>query len=217
MVTYEEREDWLVERFERVGAIERGHFVGKSGRHLNTYVVKDMITKDPVLLDELANLLVLQNDRHWSVSVGMVVSPAAGAILLGGMVAHHLGCNFVFTEKDGQGRHSFRPSFSQLLPESKVLIVEDIVTSGGTISEVADLVSSYGANIVDTAALWVRGKEIKFSFPIKSLVKVDLPDWDEKFCPLCAKKELIRTDYGHGKEFLETYGSYPPDWPANKR
>ncbi len=212
----EGREDWLVERFERIGAVELGHFVAISGLHFDRYVVKDLVTSYPRLLDELANHMVLINDRQWAGKVDLVVAPAVGAVVLGGMLANHLNCRFVFTEKDSEDNHKIRDSLSGLIRGSRVLVSEDIVTSGKTVLEVASLVSDQGAVVVGASVLWVRGKDVRTVFPVVSLINKVLPDWDEKVCPLCKRFQPIRTDLGHGGEFLAMYGTDPINWPANK-
>lgn len=217
MVSDEGRENWLIERLEKIGAIQSGHFVGKSGLHLDRYVVKDLITSDPVLLDELANLSVLINDRNWGNQVELVVSPAIGAIVLGGMVAHHLGCRFAFTEKDSDGVHKIRDSFRKLVrPNSKVLVVEDIITSGNTVREVVSLVRDQGAYVIGASALWVRGKDVTTDFHLVSLIQKTLPDWSEESCPLCKDRVPFKLELGHADDFLSKYGATPSWWPANR-
>lgn len=210
------REDWLIERFERGGVIHlSGHFVGKSLFHLDCYVDKDVVTSDPMFMDELANLLVMMNDREWVGKVDLVVAPAVGAILFGGMLAHHLGCRFAFTEKIDQ-RQNLRSSFVQLIKqETRVLIAEDIITKGGTIAQVADEVIKLGGAVVGAAVIWNRGRA-ELGFSVRSVISRELPAWEEEKCQLCKEKVPINSQLGHGSDFLLKYGEDPENWPANK-
>lgn len=213
------REDWLMSMFVRTGALRtHGHFVLNSGLHSVSYVDKDSLTYDPSLLHQLANYLVFMNARYF-VDVSLVISPASGAILFGGMVAHQIGCSFAFTEKDSRGNHFFRPSFLEKLdPGNNVLIVEDVVTKGTTIKQIVDILESLAIDVnVQTACIWDRS-----TVPVplhlqwlRSVVRKSLPEWDERECILCREGREINTVLGHGREFLNKYGSDPMNWPAN--
>jgi orotate phosphoribosyltransferase len=172
--------------FEDAGAILAGHFVLTSGKHSDTYLQCARVLEDPGLTTTLARELVA---RLPAGEVDLVASPAVGGIVIGFAVAQALQVRFIFSERE-DGRMRLRRGF--VVPDgARVLIVEDVVTTGGSVAEVADLVREQGGRVVGVAALVDRGGEKRFSDPLWSLLRLEVEAWDPSECRLCASGEPV--------------------------
>jgi len=162
-------------------AIRTGHFVLTSGRHSDTYVQCARILEDPALTTRLAQNAVsrLPDD----VEIELVAAPAVGGILIGFAVAQALGVNFIFSEREA-GEMVLRRSF-QVPSKARVLVVEDVVTTGGSVAELVDLVESAGASVVGVVSLIDRGGEKAFSSEFWPLLQLEVESWDPASCGLC--------------------------------
>jgi orotate phosphoribosyltransferase len=128
------------ELFERHGAISSGHFKLSSGRHSDTYVQCARVLEHPRVAASLANALASRCGER----VDVVVSPALGGLLIGYLVALEIGCRFLFTERV-DGAMTLRRGQS-LAPGERALVVEDVITTGGSAAEVIGLVEGGGAS-----------------------------------------------------------------------
>ncbi|HEX6261911.1 MAG TPA: orotate phosphoribosyltransferase [Actinomycetota bacterium] len=171
--------DLLAER----GAILEGHFLLTSGMHSDVYVEKARMLEDPALVARLAGEIA-----SWYERVEAVVSPAVGAIPLGFAVAAAAGARFLYTERE-EGRMSLRRGFA-LRPGERTLVVEDVVTTGGSAREVWELVRSAGAEALGVAALVDRTAGA-MGFPLRALVRVEARVFEPGACPLCSSGEPL--------------------------
>ena len=168
---------------EERGGILQGHFLLTSGKHSATYVQKARLLEDAALVMRLGEEIA-----GWHPGLQVVVSPAVGAITLGFAVAAAAGARFVFAERD-DGRMTLRRGFA-LSPGERALVVEDVITTGGSAREVLDLVRGSGAEALGVAALVDRSTESP-SFPLRALLRVDAEAFDPADCPLCAAGEPL--------------------------
>ena len=181
----------IIKKLEQTGAILEGHFLLTSGKHSNKYIEKFRILEDPEMLDivcaEMAKLFKTQD-------IEIVLSAAVGGILLCGGVGRHLNLKHIFAERIN-GELCLRRGF--FLPKGiKVLIVEDIVTTGGSIFELIKLSEAYNAEIVGVVNLVERSVEpIDFGVPSTSLLNLPSESWEENDCPLC-KDNILLTKRG---------------------
>jgi orotate phosphoribosyltransferase len=180
---------------ERTGAMLSGHFRLSSGRHSDRYVEKARILERPEAVARLAPAIASRYER-----VETVVSPAVGAIPLGFAVAQASGARFVFTEREA-GRMALRRGFV-LHRGERVLVVEDVITTGGSAREVFDLVEGLGAEALGVAALVDRSAAPP-GFPLRSLVRVEARSWDPAECPLCRDGLALTSP---GSRHIETMG-----------
>ena len=164
---------------EASGAMLSGHFVLTSGRHSDTYVEKARVFEDPQLTMRLAGELARAHP-----GTAAVVSPAVGAIPLGFAVAHVAGARFLFAERE-DGRMALRRGF-ELNPGEPTLVVEDVITTGGSAAEVAELVRAAGARLLGVAALVDRSLSPP-PFELTAVLRVEARSWDPPDCPLCAE------------------------------
>jgi orotate phosphoribosyltransferase len=167
------------------GAVRSGHFLLSSGRHSDTYVEKARVFEDA-----RATAAMGERIAAWYPDVQAVVSPAVGALPLGFAVAVAAGARFLYAERE-QGRMTFRRGFA-LGPEERTVVVEDVITTGGSAAEVFRLVASMGAEPLGVAAL-VDRSAAPLPFPLRALCSVRAESWTEDSCPLCARGMVVES------------------------
>ncbi len=172
--------DALLAALSRRGAILEGHFRLSSGRHSQRFVQKFRILEDPVLVAEVAADLVA-GVRSFAPTI--VVSAAVGGIVLGYECARQLGTFGIFVEKE-QGLPTLRRGF-ELGPRDRVLVVEDVVTTGLSVREIFDVVREHGADVV-AAGVIVRRSPVDFGVPTVALLDLPIESFAAADCPLCA-------------------------------
>ena len=172
------------EIFVAAGAIMEGHFLLTSGLHSPMYVEKFNVLQHPKSTEKLCKALAEQFRNE---KIQTVVGPMTGGILLAHEVGKALGTRAIFTEREN-GRMTFKRGFS-LQPGERVLIVEDIVTTGGSVKEVIDVVRENGGVPVAVGMLVDRsGGKVSFvDVPYHALLHLDVVTYDPKDCPLCEK------------------------------
>jgi len=170
------------------GALVQGHFRLSSGRHSDRFVQKFRILEDPVLLEGVARELA---DRFRSLDPTIVVGAAVGGILLAYEVARQLGTKAIFVEKEN-GVPTLRRGFT-LAPHDRVLLVEDVLTTGRSMRETIDVVRATGASIVGLGAIVSRGHVTLGDAAIETHILLDLPleSYDEAECPQCRAGEPL--------------------------
>jgi orotate phosphoribosyltransferase len=175
-------DEQILAALEASGALKTGHFVLTSGRHSDRYVQCARILEDPQLTVRLAETTVHRLPA--GTKVDLVAAPAVGALLFGFAVAHALGVNFIFSERE-QGTMVLRRYFE--VPEgASVLVVEDVVTTGGSVKELIGLVETAGANVVGVTSLIDRGGDKAFDAPFWPLLRLQVESWEPDGCGLCA-------------------------------
>lgn len=175
-------------------AIRQGHFVLTSGRHSDTYVQCARILEDPGLTTKLAEAAATRLPKE--IEIDLVAAPAVGGLIIGFAVAQALGVKFIFSEREA-GAMVFRRSFG-VPPGSRVLVVEDVVTTGGSVAEVIALVRAAGAEVVGVTALIDRGGEKVFDAPFWPLLQLEVESWEPASCHLCRAGEPITSPGSRG-------------------
>jgi orotate phosphoribosyltransferase len=175
--------DQILAALTQADAIRTGHFVLTSGRHSGTYVQCARFLEDPALTTALAQTAVGRLPA--SLKVDLVAAPAVGGLIIGFAVAQALGVKFIFSEREN-GRMVFRRSFE--VPQgARVLVVEDVVTTGGSVGEVIDLVRFAGGTVVGVVSIIDRGGDKKFAAPFWPLLPLEVQSWEPDACALCAE------------------------------
>lgn len=175
------RESEMREALAEAGAILHGHFQLTSGRHSDTYVQCARVLEDPALTTRLAEAIAEKvSDR----GIDLVAAPAVGGIIIGFAVAQALGVKFIFSERL-QGQMTLRRSF-HVDPGQRVLVVEDVVTTGGSVAEVIDLVRASGGVVVAVSSLIDRRGSKAFDAEYLPLLKLQVESMEPQECPLCA-------------------------------
>jgi orotate phosphoribosyltransferase len=123
--------------------------------------------------------------KYINTSINTVIGPALGGIVLSYVLAEQLGARAIFSERE-KGVMTIRRGFN-IEEGENILICEDVITTGGSVSEVIDIVSSYKANIIGVCCLVQRGIH-NIKFPVHYLVKMDIKNYEQSLCPMCMEK-----------------------------
>jgi orotate phosphoribosyltransferase len=179
---------------EKVGAVRHGHFELSSGRHSATYVQCALVLQHPELAERLGRALA---EKLKDLQIECVVSPALGGILVGHEVGRALGVRAIFVERDSSGQMALRRGFS-LRNGERVLVVEDVWTTGGSTRETMGVVEQAGGRAVAAAALIDRSNgQIEWDVPAKALIEISIPSHEAFDCPLCHRGEPITKPGSH--------------------
>ena len=180
-------DDQILAALKEADAIRNGHFVLTSGRHSGTYVQCARFLEDPALTTRLAETAV---DRlPAGLEIDLVAAPAVGGLIIGFAVAQALGVKFIFSERES-GAMVFRRAF-QVAAGARVLVVEDVVTTGGSVAEVIDLVRGAGGTVAGVVSIIDRGGKKKFDAPFWPLLTLEVESWEPEACVLCADDEPV--------------------------
>jgi orotate phosphoribosyltransferase len=173
----------VLDRFRRAGALLEGHFRLTSGLHSPGYLQCALVLQHPADAEACGAAIA---DRVRPLGPDVVLSPALGGIVIGQEVGRALGVRAIFAERQ-DGRLTLRRGFS-LEPGEKVLVVEDVVTTGGSTQETIDVARATGATVVGAAAIIDRsGGQQRIDVPFHALATVALPAYEAAACPMCAE------------------------------
>ena len=165
------------------GAIRTGHFQLTSGLHSDTYVQCARVLEYPALTTELAQEMAARLPED--LNPDLVIAPAVGGIIIGFAVAQALNTRFIFSERQ-EGVMVLRRAF-HIPVDARVLIVEDVVTTGGSVQEVVNLVDAAGASVVGVTSLIDRGGDLAFDANYFPLLSMKVESWDPSVCAQCAE------------------------------
>ena len=150
-------QDQLIEIFQKTGALLEGHFILTSGRHSSMYFQCAKVLQHPEYLHKFSKQIV---NHFQDINIDIVISPAVGGIVLGAEVGRQLNKQTIFAERE-QGIMTLRRGF-EILPNYNVLVVEDVITTGGSVKEVIELVKSSRAEVAGVGVLVDRsGGKVK--------------------------------------------------------
>lgn len=175
---------------ESAGAIRQGHFELSSGRHSGTYIQCALVLQHPEFAERLGRALAAE---FHDIQVECVASPALGGVILGHEVARAIGVRAVFTERDSSGHLSLRRGFD-VKPDERVLVVEDVWTTGGSTYETMRVIEQAGGRVVGVGALIDRsGGSLEFPVRAEALLEMRVPSYSPQECPLCRSgSEAVR-------------------------
>ncbi len=164
---------------QKSGVLLQGHFRLTSGRHSDKYMQCARVFQWPDYAQTLCRALAEQ-----FTDIDVVVGPAVGAIQMAYEVSRYLGCRNIFAEREN-GVFTLRRGFA-INPGERVLVVEDAVTTGGSVLEVLDLVKACGGVVAGVGALVDRsGGKADFGVDFRAVVRLDIVSWTPEECPLC--------------------------------
>lgn len=199
--------------FESCGTIlTNSHFVYTSGKHGHTYINKDAVYPHTEIVRQLCQEIARQ--CPWQIEV--VAGPTMGAVILSQWVAHELSQMTgreilgIYAEEDAEKNRVFRRGYDALLRGRSVLVVEDILTTGGSARKVVEAVKNLGGKVAGVFGLCNRGGVTAAEVggvPVMALVNVKFEMWEPALCPLCAKGVPVNTTVGKGREFLARVSS----------
>ena len=171
----------IAELLEKTGGVLHGHFLLTSGRHSDTYMQCAKLFEDSEISATLCAELA---ERVKVYKPDIVVSPAVGAIIMGYEMSRHLHVKNLFAERE-DGKMALRRGF--VLPAgARVLIAENVVTTGGSVKEVIELLSTMDCTVVGVAAMVDRSNgQVDFGVPFTAMLTADVKSWEASECPLC--------------------------------
>ena len=172
----------VLELFRQSGALLEGHFKLSSGLHSDRYLQSALVLQFPEFATAIGAALA---DRTRHLQATAVLSPALGGIVIGQEVGRGLGIRALFAERV-DGTLTLRRGFT-LAASDRVLVVEDVLTTGKSTRETAAVVASAGAAVVGAAAIVDRGGDPgRLELPLQTLVRLEVPTYEPETCPLCA-------------------------------
>ncbi len=169
--------------FREAGAIMEGHFLLTSGLHSPIYWEKFRVLEQPRYTERLCRMIATHfREKH----VQLVAGPTTGGVIISYEVAKQLGLRSIFAEREGATR-VFRRGF-EIKPNERVLVVDDILTTGGSVREVIAEVIKKGGQLIGVGVLVDRSEgAVEFGVPLFSCYKTSVPTYRPEECPLCRK------------------------------
>jgi orotate phosphoribosyltransferase len=176
--------------FVKSGALMEGHFKLTSGRHSNRYMQCAQVLQYPEYTEKLAAHIA---EKFAGVQIDCVIGPAMGGIIVAYEVARQLKMPGIFCEREA-GKMALRRGF-KIEAGQRVLVVEDVITTGGSVVEVIDIVRQSGGEVVGVGVLVDRsGGKVDFGVRLEAVLKTDIESWEALDCPICkeGKSEAIK-------------------------
>jgi orotate phosphoribosyltransferase len=177
----------IMQVFLETGAYLKGHFRLTSGLHSSEYLQCALVLEHPLIAERLGRELASSLGKAGQ--AGLVVSPAIGGLIIGHEVARALGARFIFTERqssgDDAGKMTLRRGFS-VRPGETAVVVEDVVTTGGSTREVIELLQNAGVKVIAAGSIIDRsGGRVDLGVPRAALETLEVAAWTPEECPLC--------------------------------
>lgn len=203
----------IMQLFTDAGAIiTDSHFVYSSGRHSSVYINKDALYLHTSAISKLCELMVRPYDAD---QIDVVVGPALGGIVLSQWAAYHLNQRrstgetlAAYAGKEGDGvdkRFFFSRGYGRHIAGKSILVVEDVLTTGGSVRQVIELIRQHGGNVVGLSALCNRGNVQPAdvgNVPLEAVIAITLETFTAAECPFCRQQVPINTELGKGRAFL---------------
>jgi orotate phosphoribosyltransferase len=173
----------FLDLFRRSGALLEGHFRLSSGLHSGGYLQCALVLQDPARAEMLGRAIAVRTN---TLRATAVLSPALGGVIIGHEVGRALGVRAMFAERQ-DGALVLRRGFS-LSESDRVLVIEDVLTTGGSTRETMQVARAAGAHVVGAAAIVDRSSgRVRFDVPFHALLDIELPTYEPDKCPLCAQ------------------------------
>ncbi|MDX6272478.1 MAG: orotate phosphoribosyltransferase [Acidobacteriota bacterium] len=181
------RHEEVIERFRRTGALLEGHFILTSGLHSSVYLQCALVLQHPPEAEAFGRAVA---EGFAGRGIETVVAPAIGGIVIGYEVARALGAKSIWTERDASNEMTLRRGFGVRAGES-VLVVEDVITTGGSTRETIAAMRAAGASVVGAASIIDRsGGRADVGVPRTALATLDVPALAPSACPACQRGEV---------------------------
>ena len=181
-------QDEVLRIFEESGALLRGHFLLSSGLHSDRYLQCALVLQNPATAERLCAALAAKAQADERIgAIDLVVAPALGGVIVAHEVARAIGVRALFTERDDKRVMKLRRGF-EIKPGERALVVEDVVTTGGSTREVMEVVQAHGGVIAGAGSLIDRsGGAVDLGVPRHALAVLEAPTFAPDQCPLCAQ------------------------------
>ncbi len=203
----------VLDLLKQTGAVlTDSHFVGTSGKHFATYINKDALYPHT---KETSAVCKLMAEKVKDLEIDAVIGPSVGGIILSQWIAHHLSqikdkeVLGIYTEKNEEGNQIFKRGYDKRVAGKKVVIVEDLTTTGGSAKKVVETAKAAGAEVMGVVVMVNKNpKEVTsefFGVPFYFLDVLEVPVYDEAECPLCKSGVPIDVRVGHGQKYLSEH------------
>jgi orotate phosphoribosyltransferase len=180
--------DSVLDLFRATGAYLEGHFRLTSGLHSPNYLQSALVLRHPAAAEDLGRRLAAELGTILHEPVALVVSPALGGLIIGHEVARALGTPFLFTERDPESRKMLLRRGFTVQPGQTVVVVEDVITTGGSTRDVIDALQSAGARVLAAGSIIDRsGGTAEVGVPRVALATLQVAAHPPEECPLCQK------------------------------
>lgn len=196
----------VIEILKKVGAVlADSHFVGTSGRHFDTYITKDALFPHTAETSEICRMFA---EKNKDLDIDAVAAPALGGIIVAQWTAHHLSqirgkeILAVFTEKTAENDQVFTRGYDAHVRGKKVLVLEDLTTTGGSVKKVVESVQKAGGTVAAVCVMVNRDpvnvNSATLGVPFSALGELVVQSYDAADCPLCKNGVPVNTQFGHG-------------------
>lgn len=193
------------------GYIDKSHIIATSGKHLDTYLNKDAIYPHTHAVSAVGQAFA---ELFIDAQIEAVIGPSLGGIILAQWTAYHLSKQTgrdvlsLYTEKTATNEQILTRGYDALIHGKRVLVVEDILTTGGSLAKVVRTVKAAKGTVIAACAMVNRDPDkvdaTVIGAPLKVLADLRLPAWDADICPLCHAKIPVNTNVGKGRAYLST-------------
>jgi len=183
--------------FRNTGALLEGHFLLTSGRHSNQYFQCAKVLQYPYYTAEICSIITEHFKKY---AINTVIAPAMGGMIVGYEVARQLNKRSIFTERENK-EMTLRRGFT-LSKGEKVLVCEDVITTGGSVKEVIEIVKKFDAVVIGVASIVDRSNgKVDFGYPLFSTLKLDVVSYEPSDCTICKEGKLELVKPGSRKVF----------------
>jgi orotate phosphoribosyltransferase len=180
------RAEEVIERFKRTGALLEGHFILSSGLHSTSYLQCALLLQHPMEAAAFGKAIA---ERFRDQRIEAVAAPAIGGLVIGYEVARSLNARFIWTERDTEGKMTLRRGFT-VRPGESVLVVEDVITTGGSTRETVQTLRDVGAHVIGAASIIDRSSgRADVGVPRVALATLNVPAVAPSACDACARGE----------------------------
>lgn len=190
-------ENKTIQLLKESNALLHGHFLLSSGKHSDGYVQCAKLLQYPDKAAQAVEVIIKQL-RQDNLSIDLVVGPAMGGIVIAYEVGRQLGVPAIFTEREND-EMTLRRGF-EVKPNQKVLVVEDVITTGKSSLETIKVLEEHGAQVIGLACLANRSQPGQVDYPIYASTNVTINTYNPEDCPLC-KENLTLVKPGSRKKF----------------
>ncbi|MFT4036638.1 MAG: orotate phosphoribosyltransferase [Thermomicrobiales bacterium] len=179
-----DRQDVVLGLLRESGALKEGHFLLSSGRHSGQYVEKFDLLRQPVATSRVCEGFA---DAFRDARIDVVAGPTTGGIILAFEVGRQLGVAAAYAERKGEGAEREFRRGTTFTPGARILVVDDILTTGGSVRETLDALKAHPVDVVGIGILVDRsGGKVDFGVPLEALATMDIATWEAAECPFCA-------------------------------
>ncbi len=179
----------IIEIFEKTNALLKGHFLLTSGKHSDTYFQCAKVLQYPHYTKKIINEL---SEFLSTLEFESVIAPAMGGLIVGYETARQTGKRFIFTERENN-EMKLRRGFTINKCE-RFLVCEDVVTTGGSVKEVINIINQNGGEVTGVISIVDRSNgKVDFGYPFKSVLQLDVVTYEPENCPMCkAGLEIVK-------------------------